>query len=422
MAAYETPEQAANFLAGIHLDILNTGKGDFSPNHVKYTCQLTPRYGDPFTTDYQSNPSVHGEPTVTQVVSSLLSDSRIRDAYRDVDDFADDMGYRKPSEAIRAWEGCRKAQDWVRDTLNLSNGEANQLSDTLDEYETEVQAQVEQLQEEQARQDAYEHPPVDQMLYGGQKFITINDAIKNLDLGDYGEDAMDYVNGASYIDDALQEAADGMVDIYNYNLLHWLPDNYEWLEDADAPGLGDGCNGDHMKTTQAAQHACHSQKADDHKADILAAVTLAHLKDQGVYAISEDMADTLIEGIRDASDGMNRFSDATDLAEETMSDSLTEALGDEDGELSADMADTLRDSGYDKPNPCMMSAEAVRLANKDGYDQAFQNAWHDLLAEHPEVGGDSLTHAAEESRDSSTRLAQNHGNDAPSHEDTREEL
>ena len=102
MAAYETPEQAANFLAGIHLDILNTGKGDFSPNHVKYTCQLTPRYGDPFTTDYQSNPSVHGEPTVTQVVSSLLSDSRIPDAYHDVDDFADDMGYRKPSAAIRA--------------------------------------------------------------------------------------------------------------------------------------------------------------------------------------------------------------------------------------------------------------------------------------------------------------------------------
>lgn len=391
MAAYETPEQAANFLAGIHLDILNTGKGDFSPNHVKYTCQLTPRYGDPFTTDYQSNPSVHGEPTVTQVVSSLLSDSRIRDAYRDVDDFADDMGYRKPSEAIRAWEGCRKAQDWVRDTLNLSNGEANQLSDTLDEYETEVQAQVEQLQEEQARQDAYEHPPVDQMLYGGQKFITIKEAIDNLlDLGDYGEDAVDYVNGASYID--------------------------------DAQGLLEGCKGDLMKMTQAAQYECYSQNLYDHKADILAAVTLAHLKDQGVYAISEDMADTLIEGIRDASDGMNRFSDATDLAEETMSDSLTEALGDEDGELSADMADTLRDSGYDKPNPCMMSAEAVRLANKDGYDQAFQNAWHDLLAEHPEVGGDSLTHAAEESRDSSTRLAQNHGNDAPSHEDTRAEL
>ena len=423
MAAYETPEQAAKFLADIHLDILNTGKGDFSPNHVKYTCQLTPRYGDPFTTDYQSNPSVHGEPTVTQVVSSLLSDSRIPDAYHDVDDFADDMGYRKPSEAIRAWEGCRKAQDWVRDTLNLSNGEANQLSDTLDEYETEVQAQVEQVQAEQARQDAYEHPPVDQMLYGGQKFITIKEAIDNLlDLGDYGEDAVDYVNGASYIDDALQEAADGMVDIYYHDLLHWLPDNYEWLEEADAQGLLEGCKGDLMKMTQAAQYECYSQNLYDHKADILAAVTLAHLKDQGVYAISEDMADTLIEGIRDASDGMNRFSDATDLAEETMSESLTEALGDEDGELSADMADTLRDSGYDRPNPCMMSAEAVRQANRDGYVQAFRSAWHDLLAEHPEVGDDSLTHAAEESRDSSTQLAQNHGNDAPAHEDTRAEL
>ena len=422
MAAYETPEQAARFLADIHLDILNTGKGDFSPNHVKYTCQLTPEHGDPFTTDYQSNPSVHGEPTVTQVMSSLLSDSRVPEAYHDVDDFADDMGYRKPSEAIRAWEGCRKARDWVRDTLNLSNGEANQLSDTLDEYETEVQAQVEQVQEEQARQDAYEHPPVDQMLYGGQKFITINDAIKNLDLGDYGEDAVDYVNGANYIDDALQEAADGMVDIYNHDLLHWLPDNYEWMEEADAQGLLEGCKGDIFKMTQAAQYECYSQNLYDHRADIIAATTLDYLKDQGVYAISENMADTLIEGIRDASDGMNRFSDATDLAEETMSESLTEALGDEDGELSADMADTLRDSGYDRPNPCMMSAEAVRQANRDGYDQAFRSAWHDLLTEHPEVGDNSLTHAAEESRDSSTQLAQNHGNDAPAHEDTRAEL
>lgn len=422
MAAYETPEQAANFLAGIHLDILNTGKGDFSPNHVKYTCQLTPRYGDPFTTDYQSNPSVHGEPTVTQVVSSLLLDSRVPDAYHDVDDFADDMGYRKPSEAIRAWEGCRKAQDWVRDTLNLSNGEANQLSDTLDEYETEVQVQVERIQEEQARQDVYEHPPVDQMLYGGQKFITINDAIKNLDLGDYGEDAVDYVNGASYIDDALQEAADGMVDIYYHDLLHWLPDNYEWLEEADAQGLLEGCKGDLMKMTQAAQYECYSQNLYDHKADILAAVTLAHLKDQGVYAISEDMADTLIDGIRDDADDMTRFSDADGLTEETMGVLLTEALGDEDGDLSEEMADALRDSGYDKPNPCMMSAEAVRQANRDGYDQAFQSAWHDLLAEHPEVGDDSLTHAAEESRDSSTRLAQDHGDDAPAHEDSREEL
>ena len=205
------------------------------------------------------------------------------------------------------------------------------------------------------------------MLYGGQKFITIKEAIDNLlDLGDYGEDAVDYVNGASYIDDALQEAADGMVDIYYHDLLHWLPDNYEWLEEADAQGLLEGCKGDLMKMTQAAQYECYSQNLYDHKADILAATVLDHLKDQGVYAISEDMADTLIEGIRDASDGMNRFSDATDLAEETMSDSLTEALGDEDGELSADMADTLRDSGYDKPNPCMMSAEAVRWRTKTG--------------------------------------------------------
>lgn len=423
MAAYETPEQAAEFLADIHLDILGTARAGYSPNHSIYNVNLdAPRYGKGLVTDYDDLKQGDGNPTITQIMVSVLADSRIPMAYHDIDDFADDMGYRKPSAAIRAWDNCKKSQDWVRDTLYLSYGESIQLSDLLEEHGAEIQAQVERIQEERKQQEAYEHPPVDQQLYGGQKFITIADAIKNLDLGDYGEDAVDYVNGSNYIDDALQEAADGMVDIYNYDLLHWLPDNYEWFEEADAQGLLEGCKGDIFKMTQAAQYECYSQNLYDHKADIIAATTLDYLKDQGVYAISENMADTLIEGVRDAADGVNRFGAYTDMAVETMGDSLTEALGDEDGELSADMADTLRDSGYAKPNPCMMSAEAVRQANKDGYDQAFRSAWHDLLTAHPEVGDDSLTHAAEESRDSSTQLAQDHGDDAPTHEDSRAEL
>lgn len=423
MAAYETPEQAAKFLADINLDILDTGRGDFSPNHVKYTCLLTPKHGNGFTTDFQSNPAVHGEPTITQVMGSILSDSRVPASYSDIDDFADDMGYRKPSAAIRAWEGCKKAQDWVHDTLNLSSGEANQLSDTLDEHETEIQEQVERLQEEHAQKEAYEHPPVDRQLYGGRKFITIADAINNLDLGDHGEDALDYVDGANYIDDAMQEAADGMVDIYYHDLLNWLPDNYEWLEEADGQGLLDGCKGDLMKMTQVAQYQCYTQELYDHKADIIAAAAFDYLKDQGVYAISEDMADTLIDDIRDASDGMDRFSDAADMVEETMRNQLSEALGDEDGDLSEEMADTLRDSGYGKPNPCMMSAEAVRQANRDGYDTAFQATWHDLIAEYPEVADGSLTHVAEESRDSSTQLAKTPITmDTPAHERPMAEL
>lgn len=423
MAAYETPEQAAKFLADIHLDILGTARAGYSPNHSIYNVNLdAPRYGKGLVTDYDDLKQGDGNPTITQVMGSVLADSRIPMAYHDIDDFADDMGYRKPSAAIRAWENCNKSKDWVRDTLNMSYGESIQLSDLLEEHGTEIQAQVERIQEEQARQDAYEHPPVDQQLYGGRKFITIKDAIDILDLGDHGYDAVDYVNGASYIDDALQGAADGMVDIYHYDLLHWLPDNYEWLEEADAQGLLEGCKGDVMSMIQIAQRECYRDDLYNHKSDILAAATLDHLKDQGVYAISEDMADTLIEGIRDASDDVDRFGDYTDMAVETMGESLTEALKDEDGDLSETMADTLRDSGYDKPNPCMMSAEAVRQANKDGYDQAFRSAWHDLLTAHPEVGDDSLTHAAEESRDSSTQLAQDHGDDAPTHEDSRAEL
>lgn len=424
MAEYKTREQAAQFLANFHLDILDTERGDFSPNHLKYTCKLTPNNGQPFVTEYQSNPAVYGTPTISQIMGSLLSDARIPYAYHDIDDFADDMGYRKPSAAIRAWEGCKKAQDWIRDVLRLSQGDADTLSDTLETFEGEIQEDVKRIQEDRAKKEAYDHPPVDQQLYGGQKFITIAEAIENLDLGDHGEEALDYVNGADYIDDGLQEAADGLVDIYNHDLLHWLPDNYEWFEEADAEGLLEGCKGDLMKMTQMAQYKCYTQDLYEHKADIIAAATFDYLQGQGAYAISEDMAENIIDDIRDSANDFSRVSEATDLAEEALDYHLLNALNDEDGELSGEMAEQLKDSGYDKPNPCMMSADAIRQANQGGYDLAFQTVWHDLLAEYeyPETGSD-LAHAAEESRDSSTQLAQVHDDtDAPSHDGERTEL
>lgn len=49
------------------------------------------------------------------------------------------------------------------------------------------------------------------------------------------------------IGDAFGEIADSNVDLYNYDLLKWLPDNYEWLEEADAQGLLEGCKGDLMR-------------------------------------------------------------------------------------------------------------------------------------------------------------------------------
>lgn len=53
---------------------------------------------------------------------------------------------------------------------------------------------------------------------------------QNLYLGEYGEYLVDYNSG--YICDCISELADNNVDIYNYNLLEWVRNNSEYVEQA----------------------------------------------------------------------------------------------------------------------------------------------------------------------------------------------
>lgn len=101
---FEDTQKAAKFLASLDFTIFDTSQGDFTPEHVMYHCTLS-YGGESFNTTYQSNPTVHGEPTVADVVAALASDATTAADY-DIDDFADEFGFAKPSEAIRAYEGC----------------------------------------------------------------------------------------------------------------------------------------------------------------------------------------------------------------------------------------------------------------------------------------------------------------------------
>lgn len=99
--AYNTPETVADYLARFQMEITHRGKGTFTPDHVKYSLTIASGGKDFFTT-FESNPHVHGEPTITQVFGALASDAMVvRDYGMDefVDEFCDGM---KPSAAIRA--------------------------------------------------------------------------------------------------------------------------------------------------------------------------------------------------------------------------------------------------------------------------------------------------------------------------------
>lgn len=182
--AYDTTEAVAKFLSGFQMEITHRGKGTFTPDHVKYSLTIA-NGGKDFSTTFESNPHVHGEPTITQVFGALASDAMVvRDYGMDefVDEFCDGM---KPSAAIRAYNSCKETYDWMRDGLYLSNGDIASLSEAISENEDEVNTLVEKAASERAARYAYDHPKLP------KGFVTIEQLQGDLDLGDLRDEVED---------------------------------------------------------------------------------------------------------------------------------------------------------------------------------------------------------------------------------------
>lgn len=104
--AYNTPESVADYLSRFQMQVTERTKGTFSPMHVKYSLALK-MGSSSFETTFQSNPNVHGEPTVTQVFGALASDAMLARDYG-MDEFADELcADMKPSEVIRSYNSCK---------------------------------------------------------------------------------------------------------------------------------------------------------------------------------------------------------------------------------------------------------------------------------------------------------------------------
>lgn len=143
--AYSTPETVADYLARFQMEITHRGKGTFTPDHVKYSLTIA-NGGKDFSTTFESNPHVHGEPTITQVFGALASDAMVVRDYgmnEFVDEFCDGM---KPSAAIRAYNSCKETYDWMRDGLYLSNGDIASLSEVISENEDEVDSEAHDME------------------------------------------------------------------------------------------------------------------------------------------------------------------------------------------------------------------------------------------------------------------------------------
>ena len=197
MPNYNDAQGVADLLSRFDFNIINESPGDFSTKHRKYTCEFSKPGIESFTTTYQCNPRFGGQPTATDVFAALASDALAVDG-RHIDDFADEMGFEKPSQAIRAYESCRKTLDWLKNDMQLMTSEISDIAETLDNELGEVKEEVEHVQAERKAKHEFEHPPVP------EGFTSIEDLQASLDLGEYGDRITDYTGN---IGDAFSEIA-----------------------------------------------------------------------------------------------------------------------------------------------------------------------------------------------------------------------
>lgn len=393
MPSYSTPEAVAGFLKDFQMRINHQKKGTFSPAHVRYFLTIS-RYGKEFSTSFESNPAVYGEPTVTQVFSALASDALTMRSYG-LDEFVDELCEgMKPSAALRAYNSCKETYDWMRDELYLSGSEIAEISDTLSEHEDEVNALVEKAASERAARYAYDHPKLP------KGFVTIEQLQGDLDLGDLRDEVEDFdFDGDLTV--AFSETADDKVDSNYHALLSWLPDHTEWLEQAEFDGLLEGCEGDIYKMTQMAQYECFKSDLYDHREDICRYGTLDQLRDMGVYAIRESLADEILNDLSYDED-YAPTDDAKDTIMGTVSAAFKERYGDGFAEVATDFGQDIDDIAG-RANPCILSVDTVRAVNERGYDAVFAEQWKAELSEcdiDPEaVSVDSEAHDMENGRD-----------------------
>lgn len=298
--AYNTPETVADYLARFQMEITHRGKGTFTPDHVKYSLTIASGGKDFFTT-FESNPHVHGEPTITQVFGALASDAMVvRDYGMDefVDEFCDGM---KPSAAIRAYNSCKETYDWMRDGLYLSNGDIASLSEVISENEEEIGALVEKAASERAARYAYDHPKLP------KGFVTIEQLQGDLD----------------------------------------------------------------------------------------------QLRDMGVYAIRESLADEILNDLSYDED-YAPTDDAKDTIISAIYATFEEKYGEDFAEVATDFGQDIDDIAG-RANPYVLSVDTVRAVNEKGYDAVFAEQWKAELSEcdiDPEaVSVDSEAHDMENGRD-----------------------
>lgn len=124
---------------------------------------------------------------------------------------------------------------------------------------------------------------------------------------------------SSYLSDLISEYSDSIVDIYNYPLLYWLKDNYEYVEMAISEFGIDSRNCDFFRLIQMGQYLQNEEMLHSNESKIIELMTYNYLldnEDEIEKDIDEKDIDEMIDEILDYFDRNDRLYDVIDKINE----------------------------------------------------------------------------------------------------------
>ena len=296
-------DQLIDFLANAQRDITYDGAPAFSLGENDFGKKI-------------SFPLAEGQ-TITQGFINAVTDALYYDTTH-IDDYAQQHPELKVSEIISRWEKYEDSYMKLFDSDALGLQFHENFGSTRKDALAYLISHADEINEKvthaiQEKETAYQlsHPHIPET-----DWVRIEDLQANLDLGEYGNSLTEYDSGD--ISDVFTEIADGNIDYAYADLLAWLPDNYEWLEHVQDEGLLSRTgNYDLFQHIQVAQMESIRDNLHEHREDIIQNLILENLKDKGIYAISDDLANYLYDHI-DMDDADQTIEDILAQAQENI--------------------------------------------------------------------------------------------------------
>lgn len=115
-----------------------------------------------------------------------------------------------------------------------------------------------------------------------------NEVSKNFE--SYEEYITEYYNHESDIDEIIRDIADNNVDIYTSDLMDWVKDNYNFVEDYVKEFGIDSSNFDFIGAVRGGQYLYIEQTLYNNKSDMLEYLAYYILQEKDIEEIDEDKA------------------------------------------------------------------------------------------------------------------------------------